>query len=143
MAVVILSSRRKTTRKIDYTACIGSDDTFGMVYYSMTQSQAYKNLSLAEKHFYTICRIQSRTKQAHACLSAHGQEYGIEYDFEKDFVFPSSHLERFGYNRSNGYRLLKSLSEKGFIKVKENNRALKHVNVYSFIGEWKNERKGK
>ena len=131
-------SRKTKNPNVDGTASMGGDDTFGRVWESMTQSYAYKQLTLAEKHFYTICQLQAHSKIGRACLYNHGIEDGIEYG-EHDFVFPSSHLKRYGYDKSNGYRLLKALCDKGFISKLENNKHRKCVNVYSFIREWKNK----
>lgn len=124
----------------DTCASAGSKDTyFGTIYPGMLKSAAYKSLSPSAKALYACCRAQARSKEGTSCLYKHGQEYGREYDAGKDFVFPASHIETYGYkSRQNFSKYMKELVAAGFIYVKESNREQKKVNVYSFSDAWKN-----
>ncbi len=122
----------------DYNACIGKHDPFGMIYLGMTTHESFINLTPREKLMYVYCRQQINDPKAKQCLFKHGQDYSREYNPKTDFVFPASHFEKYGIDRGNGSRWLHSLAKKGFIKIKEDNHEQKLVNVYSFIGEWKN-----
>ena len=121
----------------DFCASAGSNDYFGTLYDGMCRSKAYQSLGIGAKHFYTLCRVQSRSKQGRACLYQHSTEYGITYT-ENDFVFPAEHLKMYGIDRSNANRYFGELEKAGFITKKEKNNHIKKVNVYSFSDKWKN-----
>lgn len=129
-------SRGKKKKYKDITASAKGNDYFGTIYDGMCKSAQYKRLSIGAKQFYTICRVQSHSSHGRACLYNHGNEFGIKYT-ENDFVFPSSHLMMYGYDRSNAGKYFKELMAAGFIIKKEGNKALKKVNVYSFSDNWK------
>ncbi len=131
-------SRNKKQYKADIFASIGKDDKFGMVYDGLYQSKAFNELPLSVKHFYTLCRIQAKSSHGTSCLYKHGKEYGITYT-ENDFVFPASHMRKYGVDRSNGFKCLKKLIEAGFIDKKEKNKHMYKVNVYSFSKRWKEQ----
>lgn len=130
-----MAKKRKDNRDL-YASLDADDRTFTRIYPGMIKSQAYQNLSLGAKHFYVLCRCQAASKEGRQVLFNHGREYGIRYD-ENDFVFPASHLEKFGIRRENSWRYFKELKEGGFIEKKEGNKPLKRVNVYSFSTRWK------
>ena len=127
---------RKKQYKPDIYASAGNRDTFAMIYHDLIISDAFQSLTCAEKLFYVICRVQSRSQKGRECLYKHGIEEGVKYN-EHDFVFPASHMKKYGYDRSNGQKYLKALIDKGFIKRKEQNNHRYKVNVYSFTDGWK------
>lgn len=127
---------RNKTKYNDIYASIGSNDKFGTLFDSMCRSKAYQSLSIGAKQFYTLCRVQAKSKQGLSCLYKHGNEYNIQYS-ENDFVFPASHLAIYGVNRSNANRYFNELIARGFIDKKEKNKSIKKVNVYSFSNRWK------
>lgn len=129
-------SKRSKSKYIDLYASTGNGDFFGTLYDGMCKSKAYQELSIGARHFYTLCRVQSRSKHGTSCLYKHGAENGITYT-EHDFVFPSSHLELYGVDRSNASRYFQELIKAGFIDKKEKNQHRKKVNVYSFSDRWK------
>lgn len=129
-------SKGKKQKYNDPIASISGKDYYGTIFDGMCKSNAYKRLSIGAKQFYTLCRVQSRSSHGKACLYKHGSEYGITYT-ENDFVFPSSHLELYGYDRSNAGKYFKELIAAGFIVKKEGNKTIKKVNVYSFSDGWK------
>lgn len=131
---------RKKSYKSDFFASTGADDRFAMVYDGMLSSDAFKHLSCGLRLFYIACRVQARSKQGTSCLYKHGQESGTVYD-EHCFVFPASHMQRYGYHRANGNKLLQALIEKGFIEKVESNKARFKVSVYRFSSRWKTESK--
>lgn len=126
----------KKQYKPDLFASVGKGDTFAMIYDGMIKSDAFLSLTCAEKYFYCVCRVQSKSVDGKACLYRHGIEDGVQYT-EHDFVFPAKHMEKYGYDRSNGLKYINSLIDKGFIKCKEKNKHRYKVNVYSFTDGWK------
>ncbi len=122
----------------DVNASINGKDFFGTIYDGMIQSKAYQELGIGAKHFYTLCRVQSQSPQGTSCLYMHGEKYKRKYDKKCDFVFPASHLEKYGIKRQNARKYFKELEAAGFITIKENNQKQKIVNVYSFSNKWKN-----
>lgn len=128
--------RNKKPKYRDIFASIGEKDYFGTLYDGMCKSNAYKSLSIGTKHFYTLCRVQAQSTHGKSCLYKHGKEFGIKYS-ENDFVFPASHLNMYGIDRSNASRYFKELEAAGFIDKKEKNKHMKKVNVYSFSSRWK------
>jgi len=129
-------SRAKKPKYRDVYASIGSKDYFGTIYDGMCRSEVYQSLSIGARHFYTLCRVQAKSSHGKSCLYKHGEEYGITYT-EADFVFPASHLNMYGIDRSNACRYFKELEAAGFIEKKEKNKHMKRVNVYSFSNRWK------
>lgn len=129
-------SRSKKDRYHDKLASIKSNDNFGTIFDSMCQHESYKKLSLAEKHMYTLCRVQAQSRHGRTCLYKHGEVYARKYDADKYFVFPAEHMRMYGMDRSNGGKLLKGLEEKGFIERIECNKHIQKVNVYAFSNEW-------
>ena len=127
--------KKKDTRDV-YASLDSGDRFFARIYPGMIASKAYQNLSLGAKQFYILCRCQACSKEGRQVLFNHGKEYGITYN-ENDFVFPASHLERFGIKRQNSTKYFKELEKAGFIEKKEENKSLKRVNVYSFSSKWK------
>ncbi len=130
-----MARKRKDNRDL-YASLDADDRTFTRIYPGLITSQAYQNLSLGAKHFYVLCRCQAASKEGRQVLFNHGKEYGIQYG-ESDFVFPASHLEKFGIKRQNSWKYFKELEETGFIEKREENKHLKRVNVYSFSTRWK------
>lgn len=116
----------------------GPNDTFGMIYDGLIQSEQYKRLSLGVRDFYIKCRVQSASKHGRSCLFKHSEETGATYDIDNDFVFPAKHMQMYGIDRSNGQKLMNELISAGFIEIKEKNKHMYKVNVYSFSGRWKN-----
>lgn len=129
-------SRSKKNKYRDYFASSGDKDTFGMLYEGMCKSEAYKSLPISVRHFYDMCRVQAKSSRGKACLYEHGKEVGVTYS-DNDFVFPASHLQEFGYDRSNAHKYFDVLVAAGFIDIKENNQHRKKVNVYSFSSRWR------
>ena len=130
----------KKQYKADYKPCMmlsSSDKHFAMVYEQMFKSEAFRKLPIGAREFYIACRIQANTTDGRACLMRHGNEYGISYNIETEFVFPEKHLESFGYKRGNAYKLFRQLEQAGFITINERNKPLKRVNVYAFSDKWK------
>lgn len=128
---------RKKEKFKDIKASCKTVDTFGTVFESMCKSEAYKGLTIGAKHFYTLCRVQSRSKTGRSCLFKHQQVYGINYNPEIYFVFPAKQMEEYGEKRQNGHRYFKELEQAGFIEIAENNSHIKKVNVYKFSDKWK------
>lgn len=127
--------RRKKTKYRDVAASKTASDTFGTVFESMCKDKDYQSLSIGARQFYTLCRVQSQSKEGKACLYRHALEFNREYS--KDcFVFPSSHLELYGMNRANAARYFKELEAHGFIRKVEKNNAQQKVNVYEFLKNW-------
>lgn len=123
----------------DKCASAGNNDKFfGTLYPGMLKSDAWKGLTNTAKVIYACCRVQARSKEGTSCLYKHGQEYGREYNPERDFVFPASHLKAYGYDRRNAHKYFDELKAAGFIELKEDNSIRKKVNVYSFSDAWKN-----
>lgn len=131
---------RKKTYKVDFNASTGGDDRFGVVYDGMMSSDAFKKLSCGLRLFYIACRVQAKSKQGTSCLYKHGQESGTVYD-ENCFVFPASHLQRYGYDRSDGNKYLRGLIAAGFIKKVESNKSRFKVSVYRFSSQWRTDSK--
>ena len=138
MAVVVLG-KKKSDYTPDYNACVGKHDKFGKIYCGMLESEQFKSLTIGERLFYVTCRVQANSEKGRQCLYKHGADYNREYNHETDFVFPSSHLKKYGIDRCNASRYFRRLAEKGFIEIKENNKIRKCVNVYSFTDRWKRE----
>lgn len=130
-------SRSKKPKYKDLYASVGDKDFFGTIYDGMCKSKKYQALSIGAKQFYTLCRVQAKSSHGTSCLYKHGAELGITYT-EHDFVFPASHLKMYGFDRSNASRYFKELIAAGFINIKESNKHMKKVNVYSFSNRWKN-----
>jgi len=127
----------KKQKYVDLYASVGKNDYFGTVFDGMCKSDAYKNLSLSAKHFYTLCRVQSQSKHGRQCLYKHSEESERNYN-DNDFVFPSSHLKLYGIDRGNAKRYFDELIKAGFVDRKECNKVRKKMNVYSFSNRWKN-----
>lgn len=132
-----MSKKKNKQPYCDIRACLGVKDRFGTLYDGMCTSKAYIELSIGAKQFYTLCRVQAQSARGKACLYKHAEEFGISYN-DHCFVFPSSHLEKYGYDRSNAVKYFNELVAAGFIKKLERNKHLKKVNVYEFIEDWKN-----
>lgn len=130
--------RKRKDRFKDANASVKASDYYGTIFDSMCRSGAYQRLSVGARQFYTICRVQARSKAGRACLYAHGNEFGNTYNPDTYFVFPAKHQEAYGYDRRNGNHYLQELEKAGFIKKIESNNHIKKVNVYKFIDEWKN-----
>ncbi len=131
-----MKKRKTNSDYTDMTASIKANDRFGMLYDSMVRSEQYQALSIGAKQFFTCCRIQANSKHGKACLYNHGLEDGSTYT-DHDFVFPATHMAKYGYDRSNGHKYLDELIIAGFIDRKENNKHRKKVNVYTFSERWK------
>ena len=128
------SKSKQNTKYRDYLAT-GGGGNYGIIYEDMLKHPVYKSLSLGAKQFYTICRIQARSKASTQCLYKHGVETGVEYD-TSCFVLTSKHLEQYGYRRNHSTRYFNELIEKGFIERVENNAHRHKVNVYRFSRKW-------
>lgn len=120
----------------DKYASLIKGENYGTIFESMCLSAAYQSLGNGAKQFYTMCRVEARSKQGGACLYKHSNEYGITYN-ENDFVFPSSHLRKYGYDRSNASHLFDELEAAGFVIRKEKNKHIRKTSVYSFSEKWK------
>ena len=138
--------RRVNKSKPDYFASRdASDHNWGRIYEGMVKSSAYQKLSLGARHFFTICRIQANTSSAKRTLYNHCGRRSIYEDggqnkihiLENYFVFPASHLNEYGYDRSNASKYFKELKEAGFIDIIESNQHRHQVNVYAFSNRWK------
>lgn len=133
---------------------------YDVLYIDMFLSPEFQALKRTEQLFYFVCRVQSRDKECRRCLVKHfyndatnpfidadlrGDEerkYIIQNDIShklKDgyFVFPAKHLAKYGYSRSQGFKLLTALADKGFIEKVEKNQTRHKVNVYKFSDKWK------
>lgn len=102
----------------------------------MIKSNAWRKLSGSAKEVYIICRMNIHDSHAKRILHNHGIEFGTDYN-ENSFVIPSCIFEEYGIKRSNGSRALKELQSMGFIKISEQNKPRKKVNVYEFDTKWK------
>lgn len=129
-------SRRRKQTYYDRMASAGAKDHFGTLYDGMCKNRQFQALSVGARLFYVLCRVQSKSTQGTSCLYKHGKEENITFS-EYDFVFPSSHLQQYGIDRSNANRYFKQLEETGFIEVKENNQHRRKINVYSFSDKWR------
>lgn len=132
-----MSKAKKKPRYTDKNASLGGRDYFGTIYDGMFQHPKFQSLTCGAKLFYCFCRVQAKSEHGRSCLYSHGKEYGITYT-DADFVFPASHLEKYGYDRSNANRYFNELQKAGFLTKKEKNKHMKKVNVYSFSDRWKN-----
>ena len=128
--------RKRKTNYLDYSGT-EKNETFGRLYGSVLKSEQYKQLSIGAKYLYCCCRAQESTKEGRQCLFQHGDENGTAYIAGRDFVFPASHLEKYGINRSNSVRWFRELENAGFITVRERNKNRRKMNVYSFSSGWK------
>lgn len=127
------------THKADATASLGGKhETFGTVYKTMAMHPAYIGLSAGAKQFYTVCRIQATSKECRQVVYKLQEATGNGYP-TNCFVFPSSHLAKFGYDRRNVTRLFDNLIKAGFIKRIANGQKTFKVNVYVFCNEWINK----
>ena len=131
-----MSTKGRKEKYRDIFASSKKTDYFGTIFDSMCRSKDYKDLSLGAKHFYTLCRVQARSKAGRACLYAHSKEFNNTYDAERYFVFPAKHQEAYGVLRQNGNRYLQELERAGFIEKVEQNNHIKKVNVYRFSRKW-------
>lgn len=131
-----MATAKKKTQKGDYFASAAPVDNFGMVYESMCAHDCYKALSLSAKQFYTLCRVQARSKQGRACLYRYAETEGKNFA-DACFVFPATHQERFGIKRQNGSKYMNELIEAGFVKIVERNAHRHRPNVYQFDSKWK------
>ena len=134
------SKSHKYDTYIDLNACIkGKYNSYGTMFESMCESKAFQNLSASAKNLYMLCRVQAHTNKGKSCLYKHKSENGFEYNHEKDFVFPASHLIRFGVDRSNARKIFNELIKAGFLTKREENNKIHKVNVYSFSDKWKDD----
>lgn len=120
----------------DIYASMSVHDSFGIMYESMMDSKAWQKLTGSAAKLYVASRTHAKSKEGQQTLYNHGKKYGTTYE-SNDFVFPATQLEKKGFDRSNASKLFKELIEKGFIDKKEDNKAIKQVNVYSFSERWK------
>lgn len=132
-----MSRKGKKPRYTDKNASLGNKDYFGTIFDGMLQHPQFKALTCGAKLFYCHCRVQAKSEHGRSCLYQHGKEFGRDYT-DADFVFPASHLEKYGYDRSNASRYFKELEKAGFLIKKEKNQHMKKVNVYAFSDHWKN-----
>lgn len=126
---------------------------FGFVYVSLVQSEQFNRLPCAAKVFYFDCVAQLHDSTAHAALMYHIRE-DLELcgetqatittrlkeigDYKNGyFVFPANHMEKYGYARSTGTNLMKTLIEAGFVEKVEENQHRWKINVYKFSSKWK------
>lgn len=129
---------RKQPKRCDFNASIGNNDNFGMMYVGMCQSKQYQALSRPAQVLYVFCRVQAQSTQGRQCLYKRSKEAGIEYNSDTHFVFPATHLERYGYTRQAGSKYLQELTSAGFICIVEQNQFNHNPNVYRFSSDWKN-----
>ena len=111
----------------DQYASLGKNSHYGRIYEDTIKSQPYKNLTLAEKNLYTICRVQLQSLNAKACLYKHCLEEGITYNEECDFVLPAKHMDEYGLERSNTSKLLNRLIKKGFVIQQIKHCLFRHI----------------
>lgn len=129
--------RKKTIFK-DLYASTSENDNYGTLFNSMCKSKAYQSLSLGAKQFYSICRVQARSEHGRRYLTQHAKETNANYSTDRYFVFPASHLSKYGYDRRNSTKYFHELEEAGFIKtVEQNKHTRKQPNVYCFSDKWK------
>lgn len=125
---------------------------FGMIYADMLKSKKYQELSCSTRQFLTVCIVHSSTEKAKECLyNALNERYTLlgtpknEHDLnletydenKKLFVFPKKHYEEYGYTKAYVYKCFKELQDKGFLKIMQNGKNSKKVNIYEFSTEWK------
>ena len=133
-----------------------SQSRFAMVYWDMLVSKEYKALPNAAKNMYVACLVNRSSEKGRACLKKHVLEElhervptadsaleTVELHTYMDkgsgyFVMPAKHAEEYGFNRQQAHVLLKILCDRGFIMTAESNQHRRKVNVYRFIGMWKN-----
>ena len=123
----------------DIFASAKATDTFGMIFDSMLQCERFQELRNRTKWMYVLCRVQARSAEGKRALYKHGEAEGKTYPINA-FVFPASHMERYGMLKQNGSKELKELEAAGFICVLENNshrKMYKKMNVYQFSENWK------
>lgn len=129
---------RKKQRYNDKNASFSHNDTFGTIFDGMLKHKTFQRLSPSSKVLYVCCRNQAQSVKGKTCLYQHGQEYGILYDHNNDFVFPAKHLREYGIDRTNATKYFNELIDAGFLIRKEKNNHRFKVNVYSFSDGWKN-----
>ena len=113
------------------------NDNFGMIHEGLLKSLQFQNLSSGAQNFLLTCYVHAQTEKSRRCLYNHGKEFSREYDHERDFVFPRKQMEEYGVDGSNGYKYLKALIDAGFLEIKEQNKHMRMVNVYSFSSKWR------
>lgn len=134
-----MSKGRKQTFKPPYSASCAQGnqlDPFGIVCESMCKTKAFQDLPPSVKVMYVYCRVQSMSVDGRRCLYQHAKQYERTYSTDC-FVFPASHMERFGLDRRNAKKQINHLVNAGFLEIVESNRQQKVVNVYCFSSKWK------
>lgn len=126
---------KKQQYKDTFASC-EAKDSFGTIFASMARHPCYQALSLAERHFYTLCRVQSQSSQGKRCLYQHAEAGGRTYPANA-FVFPATHQQLYGVDRRNGSKLMKGLIAAGFLQCIEQNERRHMPNVYVFSDRWK------
>ena len=122
-----------------YTDIYGSNavnDNYGTLFESMVTSDKYEQMPLALKHLYTLCRVQAQSEKGKRALYQYCKTENREVR-SNFFVFPSKHMEMYGLDRSNTYKLFPKLADAGFIEIIENNKNRKGMNLYAFSDKWK------
>lgn len=131
---------KKKRYEQDYCASAEGQDYFCKFYVGMTKHDAFIKLETCAKMMYVYCRVQAISSDGKRALYKHAENEGKRYS-PNAFVFPSSHFEKYGLERSNAAKQLKKLEESGFIKVIERNAHRHKPNVYEFSAEWRNDKK--
>lgn len=133
-----MSRKKKSYKPNPYLSVGGENDSFTLIYGSLLRSEAFKRLTAAEKHVAMCCFYQVQDQDSKRCL------HELWKDSEKEvlsgyFVFPASHMAKYGINQGNGSRTLDKLCHVGFIKLIEQNKNRRLPNVYSLDDQWKKQ----
>lgn len=120
-------------------------DNFAPIYVDMLESEQYQSLSSAQQAFYLACRVQAVSEQGrraiHKFCDREGKSYGTDLEDKSKlfFVFPASHMRRFGIDSGNGSRMIKALIQRGFVEIVEANGHRHKMNIYRFSDRWKKQ----
>lgn len=136
---MVLARSKKHKRYSDiFASSAGEKDNYGTMFESMLTSNTYKALSIGAKHFYTLCRVQAQSESGRRAL------YKLaEYEQRKQpypqhfFVFPASHMRKYGVDDANGRKYMRELIACGFIVIKEDNSQRRIATIYAFSDLWK------
>lgn len=144
-------ARKKSNLPPKWTYKDNPYSKFTMIHADLVLSPEFQALDHSSQYFYYCCRINAVTEEGWGALEKHtresnirmGQDESIDLRYRGDykngfFVMPASHMEKYGYSRQQGSKLMKKLVDAGFVEVVERNKHQQKMNVYRFSTKFKN-----